>query len=107
MLISDDIKSNKPVYSTGKFCGFLRGFFKSPLKRRFGTAVPTVDDKLKNADFSAFFVCIISWGFRPKPGHKKLFEKSFLELQKLRQNEVVCLREVLWITFLRGKVIGR
>ena len=27
----------------------------------------------------------------PKPRHKKLFEKSFLELQKLRQNKVVWL----------------
>ena len=42
------------------------------------------------------FVCIISWGFRPKPGHKKLFEKSFLELQKLHQSEVVFLSEVIW-----------
>jgi len=36
-----------------------------------------------------FFYVIISWGFRPKPRHKKLFEKSFLELQKLRKNKVI------------------
>ena len=36
-----------------------------------------------------FFVCIECWGFHPKPGHKKLFEKSFLELQKLCKNKVV------------------
>ena len=43
-----------------------------------------------------FFVCIECWGFHPKPGHKKLFEKSFLELQKLHQSEVVFLSEVIW-----------
>ena len=31
-----------------------------------------------------FGVVVISWGICPKPGHKKLFEKSFLEPQKLR-----------------------
>ncbi len=37
-------------------------------------------------------MCALSVGaIRPKPGRKKLFEKSFLELQKLRQNKVVWL----------------
>ncbi len=31
----------------------------------------------------AFLSRKVSWGFRPKPRHKKLFVKSFLELQKL------------------------
>ena len=83
MLISDDIKRNKPAYSIRKFCGFLRGFFKKPLKARFGTAVPTYSDKIKTRISPRFCVSVISRGFRPKPGHKKLFEKSFLELQKL------------------------
>ena len=48
-------------------------------------AVPTVDDKLKNADFSAFLCERYQSGLPPKLGHKKLFEKSFLELQKLSQ----------------------
>ena len=36
------------------------------------------------------FLRIISRAVRPKPRHKKLFEKSFLELQKLRQNKAMC-----------------
>jgi len=74
----------------GKFWGFLRDFFKSPLKRRFGTAVPIYFDKIKKHGVAVLFVRIISWGVCPKPGHKGLFEKSPLESQKLRQNKVVC-----------------
>jgi len=37
------------------------------------------------------------------PRHKGLFEKSPLEPQKLRKNEVGCLSKVLWHTFLRNK----
>ena len=67
-----------------KFLKIFKGLFtKSPLKRRFGTAVPTYNDNIKSTATPCFFVCIECWGFRPKPGHKKLFEKSFLELQKL------------------------
>ena len=67
-------------------------FTKSLLKRRFGTAVPTVDDKIKKRGFLRVFLCALSVGaVRPKPRHKGLFVKSPLESQKLCQNEVVYL----------------
>ena len=85
------------------FCGFLRGFFKKPLKARSSHAVPTYYDNQKSTAMPCFFVCIECWGVCPKPRHKKLFEKSFLELQKLCSNKRVFLSKVLWLTFLRGK----
>ena len=49
-------------------------------------------------------MCVISRGFRPKPWHKKLFGKSFLELQKLSPKLSGVLREILLPTFLIRKV---
>ena len=79
------------VYSVRKFCGFLRCFFKSALKRRFGTAVPTFFDNIKNAVYTAFFRTHCHLGFRPpKPDARDFSEKSPLELQKLYSNKMVC-----------------
>ena len=58
-------------FSERKVCADFQGaFYKKPLEARFGTAVPTYFDNIKNADFSAFFVVVISRGFRPKPRTK-------------------------------------
>ena len=60
------------------FADFQGAFYKKPLEARFGTAVPTVDEKIKNADFSAFFVSDISRGCPPQtPTHRTFREKSF------------------------------
>ena len=78
----------------GKFLRIFKVLFtKSTLKQGPLTAVPTYNDNIKSTAMPCFFVCIECWGFRPKPGHKKLFVKSFLELQKLCKNEVVCSGE--------------
>ena len=44
-------------------------------------------------------------GRLPQTPTKGLFVKSPLESQKLSKNKMVCLREVLWLTFLSRKVI--
>ena len=57
----------------------------------------------------AVLFCALSVGaIRPKLGHKGLFAKSPLESQKLRQNKVVYLREVLLPTFSfkKSRLIG-
>ena len=71
-----------------KVLRIFKELFQKLLKARFGTAVPTVDEKIKNAE-NPRFLGIVSWGICPKPCHKGLFVKSPLESQKLRQNEVV------------------
>ena len=39
---------------------------------------------IKKHGNAVLFLCVLNVGaVCPKPGHKKLFEKSFLELQKL------------------------
>ena len=98
------LRPNEVMYSARKFCGFLRGFFKSPLKQGPLTAVPTYFDKIKNADVSAFFVCALNVGaVRPKPGHKGLFVKSPLESQKLCQDKLVCSRGSSLANLSEGK----
>jgi len=72
-----------------KVLRIFKGLFQKPLEARSPHAVPTYNDKLKNADFSAFFVSIISRGYPPQTLTKGLFAKSSLESQKLRQNKVV------------------
>ena len=96
------------MYSVQKFCGFLRSFFKKLLKARSPHAVPTYYDNLKSTASPCFLRALSVGAIRPKPRHKKLFGKSFLELQKLRQNKVMYSGKVLWLTFLRkkGKSVG-
>ena len=73
----------------GKFLRIFKGLFtKSPLKQGLERSSNILRQN-KNADFSAFFVFVVSWGFCPKPRHKGLFVKSPLEPQKLYQNKVV------------------
>ena len=62
---------NKIVQSVRKFCGFLRGFFKSPLKRRFGTQFQHIMPKIKKRGNAAFFrVSVKCWGVAPNPDAK-------------------------------------
>ena len=66
-------------------------FTKSPLKQGPLTAVPTYNDEKIKSTATPCFLCALSVGaVCPKPRHKKLFEKSFFELQKLHQNKMVC-----------------
>ena len=37
----------------------------------------------------AFCVCIVSWGFRPKPGPKDFLKKVLWNLKNFRQNKAV------------------
>jgi len=97
------------------FADFQGAFYKKPLEARFGTQFQLLM-KNKKHGVAVFFVCIVSWGVCPKPGHKKLFSKSFLELQKLRQSKLMYFvrsslahlspkeRCVLLFTFLIRKV---
>ena len=87
-------------------------FEKSPLesqkllKARFGTAVPTYYEKLKTRISPRFFCVALSVGaIRPKPRPKKLFGKSFLELQKLFQNKAVCSvgNSLAYLSYKKGK----
>jgi len=53
------------------------------------------------------FLCALSVGaIRPKPGHKKLFEKSFLEFQKLCQSEAVQSvgNSLAYLSYKKGKL---
>ncbi len=64
---------------------------------------------IKKHGNAVFFCIALNVGaIRPKPGHKGLFAKSPLESQKLRQNKVVYLREVLLPTFSfkKSRLIG-
>ena len=55
---------------------------------------------IKKHGNAVFFCIALNVGaVRPKPRHKGLFVKSPLESQKLCQNKVVYLREVLLPTF--------
>ena len=97
-------RKNKLVCSVRKFLRIFKGLFRGkPLKARFGTQFQHITKKQKTRCKPRFFMCIKCWGVCPKTRHKKLFEKSFLELQKLCSNKRVFLSKVLWLTFLRGK----
>ena len=117
-LESQKLRQSKWVCSVQKFWGFLRDFFKSPLKRRFGTAVPTYYEKIKKHGNTVLFVCVECWGVCPKPGHKKLFVKSFLwNFKNFCHNKSMysvgnsfayfsykkSKWEILWHTFFRKK----
>ena len=75
-----------------KFCGFLRCFFKSTLKRRSPHGSSDILRKNKKArQRRAFCAGIECWGFRPKPGPKDFLKKVLWNLKNFRQNKVVCL----------------
>ena len=68
------------------------------------SAVPTYFDKIKKHGIAVLFcMVVVSWGFRPKPGHKKLFVKSFLNFKNFAEVKWCIRCEVLWYTFLRKK----
>ena len=95
---------NKVVYSVLKFCGFLRSFFKSSLKQGLERSSNTLR-KIKNAAMPCFLRALSVEAIRPKPRPKKLFGKSFLELQKLFQNKAVCSvgNSLAYLSYKKGK----
>ena len=65
-----------------KVLRIFKGLFQKSLKARFGTAVPTVDDKIKNADFSAFFRVYYQLGLSaPSPDTKDFSGKVLWNLK--------------------------
>ena len=67
-----------------KVLRIFKGLFQKSLKARFGTQFQHILTKIKKHGIAVLFLYALDVGaIRPKPGHKKLFEKSFLELQKL------------------------
>ena len=59
------------------FCGFLRGFFKKPLKARFGTQFQHILTIKKHGD-AVLFLCALSVGASaPNPDQRTFREKSF------------------------------
>ena len=65
-----------------KVLRIFKGLFQKPLEARSPHAVPTYNDKLKNADFSAFFVSIISRGYPPQTRTQETFREKFLGTSK-------------------------
>ena len=89
-----------------KVLRIFKELFQKLLKARFGTAVPTYYEKLKTRIYPRFFCVALSVGaIRPKPRPKKLFGKSFLELQKLFQNKAVCSvgNSLAYLSYKKGK----
>ena len=61
----------------------FKGIFQKLLEARFGTQFQHIIN-FKKRGFLRVFLCSLNVGaIRPKPRRKKLFEKSFFELQKL------------------------
>ena len=74
---------NEVAYSVRKFLRIFKGLFtKSLLKQGLERSSNILRQYKKHGN--AVLFCALNIGaVRPKPGRKKLFEKSFLELQKL------------------------
>ncbi len=99
-----------------KFCGFLRSFFKSSLKRRFGTAVPTYFDKLKSTAMPCFLCALNVGASAPNPDTRNFSRKVSWNFKSFHPNKLVCSvrsslahlspkeRCVLLLTFLSRKV---
>ena len=98
------LRKNKLVYSGRKFCGFSRGFFKSPLKQGLERQFQHIFTIKKARRRRAFCVCIECWGICPKPRHKGLFEKSPLETQKLHLNKMEFCAKFFGTPFSERKV---
>ena len=90
------------------FCGFLRGFFKKPLKARFGTQFQHIMAIIKSTATPCFFVFIVSWGFRPKPRPKDFSGKVLWNFKSFCQNKVVCSagNSFAYFSYKKGK-LGR
>ena len=108
---------NEVVWSVGNSFAYFS--YKKSKRRRFGTQFQLLAKKEKTRR-NPRFLCALSVGaVRPKPGHKKLFLKSFLwNFKNFRHNKSMysvgnsfayfsykkskC--EILWHTFLIRKV---
>ena len=90
-LESQKLRKNKLVCVWGKFLRIFKGLFTKSLLKQGPSRQFQLLTKNKKHGVAVFFVCIECWGFCPKLRHKKLFVKSFLELQKLCQNKLMCL----------------
>ena len=88
----------------GSFCGFLRGFFKSLLKRRFGTAVPTITTNKKRGLHRVFSCEHYELGLSaPNPDTRNFSRKVSWNFKSFAKIKCVFLSKVLWHTFLRKK----
>ena len=103
-LESQKLRQSEVVCLVRKFCGFLRSFFKSSLKQGLERSSNTLR-KIKNAAMPCFLRALSVEAIRPKPRPKKLFGKSFLELQKLFQNKAVCSvgNSLAYLSYKKGK----
>ena len=68
-----------------KVLRIFKGLFQKPLKVRFGTAVPTYYEKIKNAAMPRFFVCVVSCGCPPQTPTQETFREKFLGTSKASQ----------------------
>jgi len=65
-----------------KVLGIFKGLFQKSLEARFGTAVPTYNEKIKTRITARFCVSIKCWGYPPQTPTQETFREKFLGTSK-------------------------
>ena len=104
-LESQKLCQNEVAYSARKFCGFLRRFFKSTLKRRFGTEFQHITTNKKTRHCRVFLCWHYQLGISvPNPDQRNFSGKVSWNFKSSAKIKRCVLCKVLWRTFLSRKV---